>query len=116
MQHFRENQAQFPCSHPLASRPRGTGEVHGYFQKVGNVRLGVDDRSMLDIRVVGNKVRDEGEMMKSRNMRREKGFVVLIWSIRCQTGFVDFTNVLNDIDEGFSGEIHRKCDVVRALK
>ena len=48
------------------------------------------------------------EWFKVGKMRTEKSCVVLIWSIRCQNGFVYFTNVLNNIDEGFSGEIHRK--------
>ena len=38
-------------------------ECHGCLMKVRNIRIGVDDRSMLDIRVEGNKVRDEGEMI-----------------------------------------------------
>ena len=49
-------------------------------------------------------------------MTTGKSCVVLIWSIRCQNGFVDFTNVLNNIDEGFSGEIHRKSDEFRVLE
>ena len=87
MRCFREDQARFLCSHPLASLSRGTGEVHGCFQKVKDIRIGVDDRSMLDIRVVGNKARVEGGMIKSRNMRTGKSCVVIVWSIRCQNGF-----------------------------
>ena len=49
-------------------------------------------------------------------MGRETSFVFLIWSIRCESACVDFTNVLKKIDEGFLGRIHRESDVVRVLK